>query len=76
MAVCPSGVIDIIEKKAVMIDYNGCLECGACQMNCNFGAIDLTIGTGCMAAIIREDILQTVPKGTGCGCGTDGSDCC
>jgi NAD-dependent dihydropyrimidine dehydrogenase PreA subunit len=68
--VCPQGVISIKNKIAVMTDYESCMECGACRLNCAAGAIDLTQGTGCMVAIIKEDILKTAPKGTGC-CGPD-----
>jgi len=44
-----------------------CIECGACQLNCESDAINVTKGTGCLFAIIIEDILKI--KGKGCGCG-------
>jgi len=37
-------------------------------LNCEFDAIEVTKGTGCLDAIIKEDILKITPKGTGCGC--------
>lgn len=76
--VCPQGVIHLIENKAKMTDYVSCMECGACQLNCEFDAIELTKGTGCLAAIVKEDILKIAPKGTGCGCAdeTDTGGCC
>jgi len=61
------GVIDIIENLAELTDYRACLECGACSLNCEFDAIELTKGTGCLVAIIKEDLLKIAPKDTGCG---------
>lgn len=66
---CPQGVITMKEKKAVLTNYYKCMECGACANNCSFDAIYLTKGTGCLSAIIKEDILKIVPKGEGCGSG-------
>lgn len=76
--VCPQSVIQLIENKAELIDYESCMECGACQLNCEFDAIELTKGTGCLFAIVKEDILKTSPKGTGCGCfdESDKDTCC
>jgi len=78
--VCPQQVISMVDKKAEMRDYKSCMECGACQLNCEYDAIEVTKGTGCLGAIIREDILKITPKGTGCGCGdvSEGtsSSCC
>ena len=71
--VCPMGVIEMKVKKAILTDYKSCLECGACALNCEFDAIEVTKGTGCLDAIIKEDILKITPKGTGCGCG---NGCC
>lgn len=69
--VCPHGVISLVGKKAVPVNLEKCIECGACQLNCDWEAIKVTKGTGCLVAIIKEDILKI--KGKGCGCG-DG--CC
>jgi len=71
LKVCPQGVIGMIDKKAYMMDYESCMECGACRLNCELNAIMLTKGTGCLAAIIKEDILKIAPKNTGCGCSCD-----
>jgi MinD superfamily P-loop ATPase len=68
--VCPRGVIAMRDGKAHMEDYAACMECGACRLNCRQAAIDLTKGTGCLVAIIKEDILKITPRGAGCGCGT------
>jgi NAD-dependent dihydropyrimidine dehydrogenase PreA subunit len=69
--VCPHGVISMIEGKAAPVNIEKCIECGACQLNCEFDAIKVNKGTGCLFAIIKEDILKI--KGKGCACG-DG--CC
>lgn len=77
--ICPKGVIKLDDnKKAVLKDYQSCLECGACQLNCPVNAIEVTKGTGCLVAILKEDILKITPKGTGCGCGTGNNigGCC
>ena len=71
MKVCPHHVIEMIDKKAQAARLERCVECGACDLNCEFGAITVTKGTGCLFAIVREDILKI--RGKGCGCG-DG--CC
>jgi len=75
-SVCPQGVITMQEKKAVLTDYSSCMECGACQLNCADKAIELTKGTGCLFAIVKEDILKISAKGSGCGCDTDEEGCC
>jgi ferredoxin len=61
-------------RKAVITDPVACLECGACSLNCPVEAIELTKGTGCLVAILKEDILKITPKGTGC-CGSK-TGCC
>ena len=71
--VCPHRVFEVRDRKAVIVDRDGCMECGACALNCMFNAINLTKGTGCLGAIIKEDILKIRAKGTGCGCGESGS---
>ncbi|MCP3972173.1 MAG: hypothetical protein GY717_17985 [Rhodobacteraceae bacterium] len=52
-----------------MLDAEGrCIECAACQLNCREDAIVVTKGTGCLVAIIREDILKLrSPVAGGCG---------
>lgn len=50
--VCPHSVFKIRNKKAAIIDLDGCMECGACGKNCRTGAISITPGVGCAAYII------------------------
>jgi len=69
--VCPHGVFDIKEKKALVVDEDSCMECGACAMNCPAEAIDVNAGVGCAAAIIMGWLTGKEPT-----CGCDDSECC
>jgi NAD-dependent dihydropyrimidine dehydrogenase PreA subunit len=63
--VCPHGVFAMADKRAVIIDRGACMECGACALNCSAGAIRVTPGVGCAAAIINGWRTGTEPS---CGC--------
>lgn len=66
VSVCPHGVFAIGEdKRAYLADRGACMECGACALNCQTGAITLEPGVGCAAAIIRGWVTGTEPS---CGC--------
>jgi ferredoxin len=41
-------------NRAKVVDRGACMECGACQRNCAFGAISVESGVGCAAAIIAS----------------------
>jgi NAD-dependent dihydropyrimidine dehydrogenase PreA subunit len=71
--VCPQGVFEMRDKKAAVMDRDLCMECGACAMNCEFGAITVNSGVGCAAAIINGMIRGGAPS---CDCGVGGSNCC
>ena len=78
--VCPHGVFAMgDDKRAVFADRGACMECGACALNCATGAITVTPGVGCAAAIINGWLTGTEPS---CGCGGDvapsgaGGGCC
>ncbi len=60
--VCPHRVLELRDKVAVLTAEERCIECGACQLNCHDGAIDVTKGTGCLGIIIKEDILGIRPE--------------
>ncbi len=66
--VCPHGVWVLKDQKAYLAFMDRCIECGACMLNCHDGAINVTKGTGCLVAIIREDILKVSPKPGEEGC--------
>ncbi len=63
--VCPHDVLAIESRKAILPHKERCIECGACQLNCAPGAMRVTKGTGCLVAIIKEDILRLQPQGCG-----------
>ncbi len=65
--VCPHEVFDIQERKAVIIDRNACIECGACAINCSVNAIRVQTGAGCATGVL----LGAIGKGNECssGCG-------
>jgi len=71
--VCPQGVFEMRDKKAAVMDRDLCMECGACAMNCDFGAITVNSGVGCAAAIINGMITGGAPS---CDCGIGGNGCC
>lgn len=74
--VCPHGVFMVENRKARVTDKDLCMECGACALNCEAGAIKVKTGVGCAAAIINSMIYGGPPS---CDCsGTDGgtSSCC
>ena len=50
--VCPHAVFSMIGRKAVVACRANCMQCGACRMNCPVGAIEVSAGVGCAAAII------------------------
>lgn len=51
--VCPHGVLAVKDKKASVVDLDGCMECGACSNNCPVQAVTVTPGVGCAAYIIQ-----------------------
>ena len=75
MEVCPRQVFTMNEKKAAVSDRDSCIECGACAVNCEFGALSVAAGVGCAAAVIKGMRKGTAPA---CGCGSEdsGSACC
>jgi NAD-dependent dihydropyrimidine dehydrogenase PreA subunit len=50
--VCPHAVFEMDGNKATLAAKDRCMECGACQRNCAFGAISVSAGVGCAAAVI------------------------
>lgn len=68
--VCPHGVLAMADRKARVIDLNGCMECGACSKNCPTEAISVTPGVGCASYIIQSWIKGK--ENASCG----GPGCC
>lgn len=81
--VCPHGVFAMgADKRAYLADRGACMECGACALNCAWGAISVKPGVGCAEAIIHSWIYGGEPS---CGCsvvpgavgaGGGASSCC
>ena len=69
--VCPRGVFEMGGAKASIRDRDLCMECGACALNCEFGALAVASGVGCAAALINGMITGN----ESCGCGGD-AGCC
>lgn len=69
LKVCPHRVFEVEKKKSALAFEERCIECGACELNCLGGAIQVTKGTGCLYIIVKEDILHLKGDGVSCGCG-------
>ena len=72
LEVCPHGVFEIADKKALIVDRDACMECGACSLNCPTNAIEVNAGVGCAAAIIMGWFTGEEPS---CDCSGGGSCC-
>jgi NAD-dependent dihydropyrimidine dehydrogenase PreA subunit len=74
--VCPQEVFSWDGKKAGLRDKDLCMECGACALNCETGAITVHAGVGCAEALINSMLTGGEPT---CGCSDDSSSlgsCC
>ncbi len=65
-SVCPHRIFKIVNQKAVIIDLDACMECGACEINCSPQALRVKQGVGCAAAVISGFFKGTEPN---CDCG-------
>lgn len=72
LLVCPHAVFTMTNKKAVIVDPDSCMECGACARNCSEKALTVEAGVGCAYGIIMGRLRGTEPT---CGC-DDGGTCC
>ncbi len=74
--VCPHAVFVMRGPKAALVARDNCIECGACSLNSAFGAIAVTRGVGCAAAMINGLMTKgNADLGT-CDCGSDSGGCC
>ena len=69
--VCPHNVLDMMEKKAIIMKRDLCIECGACALNCHTNAISVDPGVGCAAAIIYGWLTGSEPS-----CDGSSGECC
>jgi len=72
LEVCPHGVFEIADNKALIVDRDACMECGACALNCPANALEVNAGVGCAAAIIMGWFTGEEPS---CDCSGGGSCC-
>ncbi len=54
LEVCPHQVFRLAEGRARIADFDACMECGACALNCSAAAIRVDAGVGCAAGLINE----------------------
>ena len=54
LEVCPHQVFALNDKKAKLIAFDACMECGACAINCPADALQVDAGVGCAAGLIIE----------------------
>lgn len=72
MEVCPQGVFARAGKRVEIADRDACLECGACAMNCEPGAVTVRTGVGCAYAVIMSRLKRKgACCGDSCGCSID-----
>jgi NAD-dependent dihydropyrimidine dehydrogenase PreA subunit len=69
--VCPHGVLKMEQKRVVIVDRDGCMECGACARNCPTDALTVDAGVGCAMAMIVGALRGTEPT-----CECRGGSCC
>ena len=67
ITVCPHAVFYLEGKKVKIGDINDCMECGACALNCRYGALSVKSGVGCATGIINGILNNTDPT-CDCGC--------
>lgn len=64
--ICPHGVFELDAGKARIVDFEACMECGACAMNCSPAAISVTPSVGCASYIIQTWLPWAKSSGGGC----------
>lgn len=74
--VCPQAVFVMEGAKAAVVARDRCIECGACSLNCAFGAITVKRGVGCAAAMINGLVTKGNAELGTCDCDTDSEGCC
>jgi len=72
LEVCPHNVFRMVGKRAEIVNRDKCMECGACELNCEPGALKVKQGVGCASAVIYGFLRGTEPN---CDCGSDASCC-
>ena len=75
LQVCPHTVFSEGTEHVSIANPCGCMECGACALNCPVQAIAVQSGVGCAWAMIRA-ALRGKDMDTECSCGGDDGGCC
>jgi NAD-dependent dihydropyrimidine dehydrogenase PreA subunit len=68
MEVCPHQVFALSENRAHIVDFDACMECGACAMNCPVDAIRVEAGVGCASGLIHEWLRERKIRRGSNGC--------
>ncbi len=56
LLVCPHAVFRLDNGMAEIVQRDACMECGACSRNCPAGALSVSAGVGCAAAVINSKL--------------------
>lgn len=64
--VCPHGVFAMSDRVARLVRPWGCMECGACRVNCPTPAIEVESGVGCAWAMMLAAVRG---RRDACACG-------
>jgi NAD-dependent dihydropyrimidine dehydrogenase PreA subunit len=65
--VCPHSVFEDGDVAVRLVDRDACMECGACQLNCEAGAIKVDSDVGCAYAMMRAALTRRGEATCGCG---------
>jgi NAD-dependent dihydropyrimidine dehydrogenase PreA subunit len=65
ISVCPHAVFAREGRSVVVAQAASCMECGACQVNCPAGAIEVDSGVGCATAMMLAALFRR--KEASCG---------
>ena len=74
--VCPHNVFSMNGKSAEILNLNSCMECGACELNCQAAAIKVDSGVGCAAAVINSMFSKSGEVICGCDDDSGSQTCC
>jgi ferredoxin len=53
---------------AQIVDFDACMECGACALNCPVDAMRVEAGVGCAEGMINQWLREHGPGHSGSGC--------
>lgn len=74
--VCPHGVFAEAGGRVKLSEPKGCMECGACALNCPVQAIEVESGVGCAWAMISAALRGKDMDSGECSCGGGAGSCC